>query len=242
MSAEDIEVIRALYDSRLAGTDEILGRLFEALRREGVLDETVVIVVADHGENLGEHGLMSHQYCVYDTLVRVPLIIRYPPRFPAGRRVPDLVQTLEIFPTVMDLLGIPREAVPNDLRGRSLVPEKLAGQPLPYAVSEYLVPNLARMRRLFGNYDLARYDRSLRAIRENGHKAIFASDGGTELYDLSADPGETRNLADENPAVVQRLRSQLEDWLVSVGAAEVREMQTEMNPVLMKRLQDLGYF
>jgi arylsulfatase A-like enzyme len=245
MSAEELEVLRGLYDSRLASTDATLGRFLDYLRRCGIMDDTLIFIVADHGENLGEHGLMGHQYCVYDTLVRVPLTIRYPPLFEAGQRVSDQVQTLEIFTTIMDILGIAKSEIPNDVRGRSLVPEKLADDPLPFAVSEYLVPNLVRMRRLYSGYDIARYDRSLRAIRQNGYKFISTSDGQSELYDLNADPGETQNLAPQNPVLVQEMQSRLSNWLASVRATvEVepeREDVPDVDPMVVKRLQDLGY-
>jgi len=246
MSAGDLEVLRALYDSRLASMDAILGQFLDYLRHSGALDDTLIFIVADHGENLGEHGLMSHQYCVYDTLVQVPLIIRYPPLFEAGQRVSGQVQTLEIFTTIMDILGIAKSEIPNDVRGRSLVPKKLAGDPLPYAISEYLVPNLARMRRLYPDCDINRYDRGLRAIRQNDYKGIFAFNGQCELYDLKTDPGETQNLAAQKPDLVQEMRSRLNDWLASVGATDDEglggEDEADIDPQVVKRLQDLGYF
>jgi arylsulfatase A-like enzyme len=246
MSKAEMDVLTALYDSRLASTDAMVGQLIEYLRRENILDETLIIIVADHGENLGEHGLMSHQYCVYDTLAHVPLIIRYPPLFPAGQRVPDQVQTLELFTTIMDILAVDQSKVPNDVHGRSLIPEKLALHPLPFAVSEYLVANLARMRRLFPDHDIDRYDRGLRAIRRDDWKAIFASDGDIELYNLAIDPQETLNLAVQRPDLVREIQAQLNDWLASVGMASTgpagKDEEADLDPVVVKRLQDLGYF
>ncbi len=244
MAPEDLEVLTALYDSRLTSTDASLGELLDFLRGSGILDGTAVFVVADHGENLGEHGLMSHQYSVHDTLVRVPLIIRYPPSFPPGERVVEQVQTLEIFTTVMDLLGIGKSEIPNDVRGRSLAPAKLADRPLPYAISEYLVPNLARMRRLWPDRDFSRYDRSLRAIRQNGWKYIAASDGGRELYDLAADPGEERNLVRQEPNRARALQAQLDDWLASVARRAEEpapEAVADLDSQVARRLLDLGY-
>jgi arylsulfatase A-like enzyme len=246
MSPEDWETINALYDSRIASTDAMIGRLIQFLRSTHVLDNTVVIIVADHGENLGEHGLMSHQYCVYDTLVHVPLIIRYPPEFQANQRVSDLVQTLEIYTTVLDILGIDKRDIPNPVQGRTLIPEKLHSDPPPAIISEYLAPNLARMRRLYRNYDTDRYDRTFRAIRRDNMKAIFASDGQAELYDLTSDPGETRNLAKQMPNMVQEMQSHLRDWLISVGASESTPIGgdniPEIDPALVRRLEYLGYF
>lgn len=244
MDADDFTVLNALYDSRLAGTDAILGRLFDYLRREDILDDTMVIIVADHGENLGEHGLMSHQYSVHDALAHVPLIIRYPPRFSGGQRLPDLVQSLEIFTTIMDVVGIDRNDIPNPVHGRSLAPEQVRARPMPFAVSEYIVPNLVRMRRLYPDRDLSRYDRTLRAIRRDGWKAIIGSDGHNELYHVATDPGETRNVAVREPQRLAELRQMLDDWLAAVGVVQSGELQAsaDLDPNLIKRLQDLGYF
>ena len=247
MNETDLEILKALYDSRLAGTDAIIGRLLDFLKHHNILDETLLVIVADHGENLGEHGLMSHQYCVYDTLAHVPLIIRYPPLFQGGQRITDLVETTEIFTTIMDILGIQKQEIPNDVRGRSLIPEVVAAQPRSFAISEYLAPNLARMQRLYSNFDVDRYQRALRGIRQNGYKAIFASDGQTELFDLKHDPNETQNLADQMPEKVKAMQTQLEEWLTSVGGEPLRNDQAEnqdsdIDPRLVKRLADLGYF
>ncbi len=206
----------------------------------------MVIIVADHGENLGEHGLMSHQYCVYDTLVHVPLLIRYPRLFEGGQRIGEQVQSLEIFTTIMDVLGIPKHEIPNDVRGRSLVPSKLAESKSRPAFSEYLVPNLARMRRLFAKHNVERYDRALRSVREDGWKAIFSSDGKAELYDLEADPGETRNLAVQHPERMQTMRARLDEWLASIGVSAESELEAlesgDLDSAIVKRLQALGYF
>lgn len=249
MSPENLEVLNALYDSRLAGTDAVLGRFFDFLRQAGILDDTIVFVVADHGENLGDHGLMSHQYCVYDSLVHVPLIVRYPPLFEAGRRVHTQVQTLEIFTTIMDILGVSKDDIPNKALGRSIIPEKLEdnGDNHPsITISEYLAPNLAKMRRLYGEYDVDRYDRSLRAIRHDGYKAIFSSDGQSELYDLRADPAEAHDLAHEMPDVLQEMRLLLDGWLAQIQIADDEHLDgaeaDEIDPAVIKRLQDLGYF
>jgi hypothetical protein len=148
----------------------------------------------------------------------------------------------------MDLLGIARSEIPYDLPGRSLAPEKLASDPLPFAVSEYLVPNLARMRRLYGDHKIERFDRALRGIRQNGYKTIFSSDGQSELYDLKADPAEAHNLAAHMPEMIKDMQVQLESWLESIGASfdmpvkREGEAVTDIDPRVVKRLQDLGYF
>ena len=90
-----------------------------------------MFVIADHGENLGEHELMSQQYSLHETLIHVPLIIRYPDRFKNGVRHSGMVQSTEVFTTVLDVLGIDRNDLATEARGRSLVPEMLSEQALP---------------------------------------------------------------------------------------------------------------
>jgi len=242
MTDDDFEILTGLYDSRLASMDAILGQLIGFLRQARILDEMLLFIVADHGENLGEHGLMSHQYCVYDTLLHVPLVIRYPPLFPAGMRVAAQVQPLEIFTTVMDVLGIERQEIPNDVRGRSLVPEKLAAAPLPFTIGEYLAPNLERMRRLYPDRDLSRFDRALHALRREGYKYIWTSDGQPELYDLAVDPGERENLVGQKPGLVAEMQAQLDEWLATIHPPEAAQPEAaEMDETVVQRLRALGY-
>ncbi|MEW5988260.1 MAG: sulfatase [Chloroflexota bacterium] len=243
MTEEDFEILRGLYDSRIASMDDIIGRLVKSLRGMGILDDTMLILIADHGENFGEHNLMSHQYCVYDTLVHVPLIIRYPARFPTGLRVQGQVQSTELFTTILDVAGIDRQAVKNDLRGRSLVPDELAvAPPLPYAISEYLVPNLERMQRLFAKYNWQQYDRAVRSLRREDYKYIWTSDDRPELYDLKADPGETNNLAAAQPELAAEMQGQMDEWLASINQSD-RSAQPvqELSEDVLERLKDLGY-
>lgn len=241
ISDDDFEILKGLYDSRIASMDDTIGSFLEFLRHSGLLDNTLVFVIADHGENLGEHGLMSHQYSLHETLIHVPLIIRYPERFTPGRRFSGLVQSTEIFTTVLDVLGIDRNDLATEARGRSLVPEMLSEQALPYVISEYLAPNLERMRRLYSGTDLSRYDRTLRAIRTETHKLIWASDGRHELYDLATDPGEESNLIDDRPELLTELSAQMQDWSQAIQVSEVAESTHEMEEVVVARLRDLGY-
>lgn len=87
MTDQDFEILRACYDGALASIDEEIGYLVNNLRKRGILDRTLLIVTSDHGENIGDHRLMSHAYSLHDTLIRVPLIIRYPECFPRGEQI-----------------------------------------------------------------------------------------------------------------------------------------------------------
>src|SRR5690606_10056998 len=100
------QVIEDFYDAEIAHQDRHLGRLLHALRQSGALDDTMVIIAADHGEGHGDHDFFGHSFVVYQELVHVPLMIHYPERFPAGKKVATNVSTRRLFHTVLDVAGI----------------------------------------------------------------------------------------------------------------------------------------
>lgn len=193
------------YDGEIGYLDTHLGRLFDGLRERGALDRTLVIVTSDHGEHFGEHGLMDHKMSLYEPLIHVPLILRYPGAAAPGR-VSSPVQTNDVFPTVLALAGSDRAAPPGS---RSLL---APGEGRRHTFAEFARPKifLEMMARRFPGADYAGFDRSLRAVRGDGFKLIRPSKGEVELYDLRHDPDERRNLAPERPEVVERLGAVLE--------------------------------
>jgi arylsulfatase A-like enzyme/Tfp pilus assembly protein PilF len=168
------------YDGEVAFADELVGRLDDALLRLGLREETLLVVTADHGEGLGEHGETLHGFFTYQTTLRIPFLVRGP-GIKAGTELRSTVRLVDVYPTVLDLLGL--EAPPgaalagadlaSALRGTASVPE-------PTTYAESLVPLLH-----FGWSDL-------RVLREGRWKYIQAP--RSELYDLVTDPGEKTNL------------------------------------------------
>ncbi|MBI5623732.1 MAG: sulfatase [Elusimicrobia bacterium] len=179
--AGKLEVLRALYDARLRRADQGIGTLRETLKSLGLEGRTALIVTADHGENLGEHGRVAHGGAPFDSVTHVPLLISYPPRVPAGTRVSGLVASVDIFPTILDLAGI---APPQGslLAGQSLLPGVAA-------------PETGR------GVILAE-----RFLRTRTHKFIEPD----ILFDLSSDPGETVDIAGRRPELLERLRKEHE--------------------------------
>jgi len=121
MGGEEFEILRGLYDGEVSYVDYQIGQLTGMLESAGLLDDTAIFLTSDHGENLGEHGLMDHCYCLYDTLLRVPLIAHYPTAFGRGRRVAGQVQTHDLFPTILELAGIGDDPVWSQVQSRSLL-------------------------------------------------------------------------------------------------------------------------
>lgn len=212
------------YDGEVAFCDEQVGRVVTALRETGALDNTLVIVTSDHGEALGEHGEDVHGYFVYEATLRVPLIVRGPGVSPGGR-LESVARTIDLFPTVLDLMGVNANQASS---GRSLGPAlrggKLSDEP---AFAESLVPLLH-----YGWSDL-------RSVRDGRWKYILAP--RPELYDLGADPGELRNLAGEQDARARAMRSGLETQLRKERSSPKSADTSGISPDALERLGALGY-
>ena len=211
ISPEEFEVLRELYRAEIAYTDSRLGELLEILKERGLLENTLVIFTADHGEHLGEHELIDHKMSVYDELIRIPLILRYPKRLGRGRRVEDLVQNVDLFPSILTLAGL-AEGSGRDPLGLT-APVK-ASSKRSYAFVEFARPGLFLniMKEAFPGVDNSRFDRELNAVRTLRYKLISGSDGSAELYDLAQDPKESVNLARQNPDMLRRLQWVLESF------------------------------
>jgi choline-sulfatase len=227
--------LRALYDVEIRYMDRQLGRLLADLRQSGRFDDTIVVVVADHGEGLGDHDWWTHGI-LYQEQIHAPLIIRAP-SVPAGKKIDYLVRTIDIMPTVLELAGIRGESSPP-MDGASLVP-LLAGEAadpgyLAYADSvDMLTYGTAAGTRdekddiLFGVTD---------GTWKYIHHALRPGEG--ELYNLQEDPGERTNLYASHPEQVKRLLSDLRrrDCVPREPLGGER-----MSPADLERLRSLGY-
>lgn len=212
------------YDHELAVVDREIGRLLSALRARDAYENTLIMVIADHGEGLGDHGEDEHGVFLYDAVLRVPWIARGP-GVNAGTVIGSQARGVDLFPTALDALGLP---VPEGLDGRSAWPLLQGGLraevPASYAESYY--PKLH-----FGWSEL-------RAIRADGYKAIDAP--RPELYNLRDDPGELTNLYASQQALADRMiaeAARLDRDMRGGGAVVVAEPDRET----MERLRSLGY-
>lgn len=237
MGPEDFEILGALYDGELSYLDSRIHQLSDFLARLGILDKTLVIITSDHGENIGDHRLMDHVFCLYDTLLHVPLIVRYPKVFLPGSRIPEQVQTTDIMPTVLDILGLSGEGT-GEMAGRSLAPTTRERQPDPsaFAISEHSLFPLV-LSSLNGRnfaFDASVYARRMRSIRTRKFKYIQASDGRVELYNLETDPGERNNLIGRQPEKAAEFKAILEGLPDASGQRQDQEEPTrERNPVVV---------
>lgn len=215
------------YRGAIAFTDAQVGRVFDFLEARGLADNTIVVVTADHGEGLGQHGEETHGFFVYESSMHVPLIVRVPGRGIAPGRVSQSVRTVDIMPTVLDLLGI---SPPAPIEGVSLVP-LLSG-----ATRELPLDGYGEAM-----YPLHHYGWSeLTTLRSDRYKLIDAP--RPELYDLERDPGEMVNLFDERRTVADAMLRQLRERKRLMAEDAPDAPQTgDVDPETRARLAALGY-
>ncbi|MCX6551345.1 MAG: sulfatase, partial [Acidobacteria bacterium] len=215
------------YSGAIAFTDAQVARVMAFLEQNKLLERTIIVVMGDHGEGLNQHSEGTHGFFVYESTLRVPFIVRAPFDRMHGRRVADLVRSVDVLPTVLDLLGIP---APTVTPGVSLAP-LLTGARQTLDLEGYAE----------ALYPLHHYGWSeLRAWRAGRFKVVDAP--RPELYDLAQDPEETKNLYGERRSVadtmIARLRAQ-EHETTARGAAP--QEKPEVDPEARARLAALGY-
>ncbi|WP_225335213.1 sulfatase [Halomicrobium urmianum] len=240
MTGKDFEILRSLYRAEISYVHERVEGVVEMLKGADEWEDTLLVVTGDHGENIGEHGLMDHQYALYDTLLHVPLFVHGGPF--GGGEIDDIVQLIDIPPTILDVLDVDAPDAREQFQGISFHPD--AGETREHAISEYLAPqpSMDAIEERVGELpnDVREYDRSLRAIRTGEYKYIRGSDGSEELYDVRNDPDETDDVADTHDDIVDELAAQLDEWLTSFNHADTAD-NVSMNEDTKARLEDLGY-
>jgi arylsulfatase A-like enzyme len=217
LSEADAEQIRNLYYAGVSQADAMIGEILGELERQGVLDDTLVIVTADHGEELGDHGLWEHNF-MFETNLRVPLIMALPGRLPQGVASGALVESTDIVPTVCELLGVQPPSEPGQVdelgrdRGRidghslvGLVHGRASGV-REHAFAENGVYLAVRDRR----WKLVLASRALDA--EDWRAAPGMGVREAQLYDLERDPLERHNAIGDAPAEAERLLAVMRAW------------------------------
>jgi arylsulfatase A-like enzyme len=203
MAPRDLDHLIALYDGEIRFTDEILGKILAAIEKRGRMQNTLLVITADHGEEFFEHGGKGHQRTLFDEVVRVPLIARWPERFTAGSRVRDQVRLVDLMPTLLACAGVEKHP---DVQGRDITP-LLRGEPMPPA---------SALCELYVDKN------DLRALRTNALKVVEWADARTVLgYDLARDAHEQRPLAPALPQVAAA-HAELETALDSASAFKKR--------------------
>ncbi|WP_336343297.1 sulfatase [Halalkalicoccus ordinarius] len=237
MTERDFEALRGLYRGEISYLDSKLLELKQNLQEENEWEKTIFILVGDHGENIGHHNLMDHQYSLYDSLLHVPLMICGGP-FQKGKTIEDLVQIHDIYNTIVDLVGKEVKSEQsislhpdNDERRDQIVAEYMGPQPSIESLEEQMdhVPE-----RVYA------YDRRLRALRTQNYKIIRGSDGLSELYDIRTDPKEQTDIYEEKKDIYEEYAVTLDNWLASFEQNQ-ESGDVDISGGTQQRLEDLGY-
>jgi hypothetical protein len=207
------DVVRALFTQTLRQQDAKVGKVLMKLDELGLRDNTLVVVTADHGDELLEHGFVGHastnwDSTVFDDLVNIPLVIYYPKKLPKGKRIDTQVRMIDLMPTMLDILDIPLE---EEIQGKSFFPLiQGKGGFQETAFSETTPCGYSCPQRLANN--------RLRSVRTNEWKLISIYTDDTketryELYNLREDPGETQNVIEEHPDIATQFKAELQQWM-----------------------------
>jgi arylsulfatase A-like enzyme/Tfp pilus assembly protein PilF len=214
------------YNGEIAFADSQVGRLLAKLEALGVYDQTVVMILGDHGESLGDHGEQSHGFFVYNSTTHVPFAIRAPLPSAKGRRVADPVRSVDVMPTALDLLGI---APPAGISGASLAP-LMTGKVRELGLDAYSE----------AMYPLHHYGWSdLHALRAGRYKIIDAP--RPELYDMDRDPTEATNVYGERRQLGDTMIAQLRALEGTFSKTQAALPAADVDPEARQRLAALGY-
>lgn len=230
-SDRDIAWLRALYNGEVTYHDEHMGKFFEQIEAMGVLEDTLVVITNDHGEELQDHGKFGHGHTLFEELLRAPLLMYFPGMFPAGDRVHEVVENVDVTPTILDALGFEPMA---QAEGASLLP-LIQGKPVQrptYAVAEFLDGR--------------------RAVRVGNWKLMRSSSSWVHLHDVIADRSEQKNLADEAHIARRMCEVHMGEGLATPDKSKRQQDITiqrkfkageaDIDPVMRKQLEALGYF
>lgn len=217
----------SLYDGEIAYVDQLIGEFRQFMEEKNLLEKTLIIFTSDHGESLGEHKENAHGFFIYDSAVRVPLIIRLPGKKLGGKRIASQVRSIDIMPTILNCLD---NNPSSSVQGQSLLPYILdldGDQDLP-AYSETYWPNY--------HYGWS----ELKSLRQGQYKFIEAPK--PELYDVFADPGERENLINRMASLGHEMQRNLNTLMENYSAADIDEVQPQrVDDDTLIKLQALGY-
>jgi arylsulfatase A-like enzyme len=225
LTEEERQGLIANYDDEIRYVDYCFGMLVEKLKALNVYDNTMIVVTSDHGEAFGEHNLADHGITLYEEVVHIPLIIKYPSAIAQQGSADERVSLVDIFPTVLALLN---EPIGPEVDGIQLA--EAAHRTRPILAEWHLKWT-----------DPERFHRSLTSIYSGSDKYIWSSNGEHELYDLEADPKESVNLVTQLPQRAVQLEEIRTQWLGSFKPPDRSADKIELDTGAMEKLRALGY-
>ncbi|MCP4250528.1 MAG: sulfatase [bacterium] len=235
---EDIDV---LYNAAVRQADERVGSVIQALKQRGQWENTLFILVSDHGEEMGDHGGWQHDQSVYEEMVHVPLIVRFPKSRFAGRRVEQVASLVDVAPTILAFIG--RDDLTSGFRGRNLLP-RIQTREAPGADEPAVTSMRINRKKFFAPYRRTRGEINV-VVRQDSWKGIWNAEvPGFELYNLAADPTEQSDLAGSQATIAASLRDFAQQWLQTCGipSDDVAPGGLEgLDAETLENLRSLGY-
>jgi arylsulfatase A-like enzyme/Flp pilus assembly protein TadD len=224
-----------LYDGEIAYADSAVGRLLDELRKHGLYDETLIAVMADHGESLGAHGENTHGIFLYDETLHVPLLFKLPASHAAGKKIDTRARLVDVAPTILQEAGLP---IPKEMQGESLSPLMKMNKPAPSSGGAVGAAEEDRPAYAETDYPHRAFGwSSLRALRTGKYLFVRAPD--RELYNEAADPDSAHNLATGSKAVADTIAAQLDAFRAQTSQTLVELAKPDAEQ--MQKLQALGY-
>lgn len=212
------------YDGAITFLDSQIGVLSAELKSRGLQKDTLVIITADHGESLGEHNYFGHEFLLYDTMLKVPLIMKYPDVLPSSKVIVEQAGIIDIMPTVFDIMHLKNSL---SIDGRSLL-------------STVVGKSKHRNRHAYSHYH--NYNKQMFAVRTEGWKLIFTeNEKRYELYNLEEDPRELKNVFSENQQKAKLLKVELEHFIKRVHRSTPGAAKPSLDKEAMEKLKSLGY-
>lgn len=254
LTADQWEIVRCLRDGSMAYVDNAIGEIYRNMKKRGLLDDTVFMVTSDHGDSHGEHGFhTAHcQTALWDTMLHTPLVMACPRLLPAGKRIQPLAAGMDVAPTILELAGIEDEEARREFTGKSLLPT-LDGKPVHDFVMSEVFTALEPMHLIQGmhpepdTFDVRVFNRYLKSARTLEWKYIWASDGKDELYRITDDPDEQKNVIHLYPQVAKELFQKMEEYLLGLKQRDFGDQlkhtgHVRVNPVVEKKLAAWGLY
>jgi len=216
-----------LYDGEIAYVDNLIGKVLDKFREKDILEKTLIVIVGDHGESLGQHDESGHGFFIYDATISVPLIIHFPSSKLGGKQVTAQVETIDIMPTLLQILGLP---VPQEVQGKSLIPLIMG--------KNQEAERLAYSETYFPQY---RYGWSaLKSLRSSQYKYIQAP--RPELYDIIHDPKERYNMYKQNLKIAKKFEEKLKSLQEKMAAKGIEKRGPQkLDEESREKLMALGY-
>jgi len=241
LSEKDTQIMSDLYDGEVAFADHCVGEIVKTLKEAGQFDNTLFIVTSDHGENLGDHNLLDHLLSMYETTLHIPLLIRYPESYKAGTTFDGLVSLVDVAPAILDVCDICEDNSNTKQSVAALTASGISPRKFIVAENERPINGLKIMRKKFPSFDTKRIDYPMQAIRTDKHKFIWSIGYKRQLYDLTSDPKELKNIAVDNPKLADKLQARLIKWNSEIPAAKDISFMAGKDRQSLAILRSMGY-